>query len=80
MAAEGMLADDSTYKLRRSPLPYMIDAYNERLKAIIDSISVDQGNGTLQQSLGRFQIKERITQNLGYAYFLLKVHKPSPPL
>ena len=51
IAAEGILDDDSTYKLRRYPLTYMIDAYNHRLKAIIDSIPEDQGNGSLLQSI-----------------------------
>ena len=77
-AAEDMLADETIYKSRRNPRTYMIDAFNKTLKLIVDS--VEQGNTSLRQSLSGFRIKEKGSQNLGYAYFLPKVHKTFPPL
>ena len=84
-AGERMLSDDNTYILRDRgyPIKSMITAFNNWLQEIIDNMpdpSANPNSKTLAELLGRFHIEKRVEQNLGYAYFLPKVHKPYPPL
>ena len=76
-----MLSDTRVYKklIRGNPLVYRVKTFNEEIDRIQQALPTDQ-DGNPSKLLKRFEIKEKSSQRLPYAYFLPKIHKPHPPL